>query len=340
MKAILHIGTGKTGTTSLQEFVRQNAESLLRQGFIFPGHTNEGDQWVLALAALDNGRPHSITNRRPRLRDTRHRAEFVQTWLSKLFAEVDLRREQCSTAIFISEFLCDLRESEIRRLHAMLAPRFDSVSIVLYLRDPVDYAVSMFDTALKVGQTRLAPEAGKVGGQTDYAAMLRRWVEVYGKDSISVRLFEKTELRNGDIIDDFAELVGFIPTGMDRPQSMNVSLDMNGQAVLRLINSLLEQCETGSFPAGRRKRLRELFERHFSSGPRRTATPDLVRACEKNLSDSNEWVRRTFFPTRERLFTPRKLAAASPTPDPMFVESTAGAIAELMSLSRRSGSFP
>src|SRR5436189_3975572 len=47
----LHIGTGKTGTTSIQRFMTGNRDALRARGYLFPHAPGNGRQQVLTLYA-------------------------------------------------------------------------------------------------------------------------------------------------------------------------------------------------------------------------------------------------------------------------------------------------
>lgn len=57
-KVVLHIGTEKTGTTSIQHFMSQNRQALLAKGIVYPNLGSRKDahfDLVNSVHPLDNG---------------------------------------------------------------------------------------------------------------------------------------------------------------------------------------------------------------------------------------------------------------------------------------------
>ena len=61
MKCILHIGTEKTGTTSLQAFLNLNREILAEQGYLFTKSTGLQNNRSLPVAAYNADRRDDFT---------------------------------------------------------------------------------------------------------------------------------------------------------------------------------------------------------------------------------------------------------------------------------------
>ena len=57
MKLILHIGTAKTGTTTLQHWFASNRESLQAQGIYYPKSLGKVNHRALSIFAMNPERP-------------------------------------------------------------------------------------------------------------------------------------------------------------------------------------------------------------------------------------------------------------------------------------------
>src|SRR5271163_1194160 len=55
----LHIGTEKTGTTSIRNFLAQNRATLLAQGYLYPTAAGEPGHGALTAFALDDSKSDS-----------------------------------------------------------------------------------------------------------------------------------------------------------------------------------------------------------------------------------------------------------------------------------------
>ena len=70
-KCILHIGTEKTGTTAIQEYLKSNRDALAKQGFYHPiaADTEHSSQWEFVAIVhhapwtQDTGRELGITDK-------------------------------------------------------------------------------------------------------------------------------------------------------------------------------------------------------------------------------------------------------------------------------------
>ena len=99
---------------------------------------------------------------------------------------------------------------EIVRLYDRLAPLYDRIRILVYLRRQDALALSAYNTALQAGETR-ALTLSRITATTpyyDYLSLLQRWAEVFGEDALEVRLFDKAHLVSGDVVADCCEVVG------------------------------------------------------------------------------------------------------------------------------------
>ena len=61
LRCILHIGTAKTGSTTIQSFLQQNRQDLLARGFYFPHSLGQANHEKLVAYALD---PSKIESKR------------------------------------------------------------------------------------------------------------------------------------------------------------------------------------------------------------------------------------------------------------------------------------
>ena len=151
-KALIHIGTEKTGTTSIQDFLHINRQALIQHGVAYlksPGLTNHRklpifcmrddrvDDYVIELG---------IVNKEARMRWKR---EFKK----ELHDELDCLSSKISSVIISSEHfhsrLC--YESEVRALKEMLQKHFSEIRIIVYLRRQDKLAVSSYSTYCKCG---------------------------------------------------------------------------------------------------------------------------------------------------------------------------------------------
>lgn len=298
-RAILHIGTEKTGSTSIQQFLARQRDWLNANGFHYPRAPGTPNHTRLFGYAVSS----------PALAFTVKTAEEHQALRTRLEADLAAEAEAHPDKVFLfSNEHCHSRvfaAEEVARLHGLLGRFFDRVDVLLYLRRQDELAVSLYSTLLKAGTSgrellvrrpipALPGTAPEQDLYYDYDALIERWAAAFGRDRMIVRRFPQ-DLVGGSIVDDLCHVAG-LPAPEHRPERANESLLPEFQEYLRLINPHL-RVQQGST---RSEIIRVLSELGKGSGrlPARAAAVDFFdRFC-----DSNEAVRRAFFPEDATLF--------------------------------------
>lgn len=135
-----------------------------------------------------------------------------------------------------------------------------------------------------------------------------KWARVFGEDRIIPRIYDKRELLNQTIVDDFLFTVG-IESRRDFESSNdeNKSLSHLGLEILRRINEQIPRHLPNGRPNTARKGLLEFVENHFGGG-KYVMSQDLFSAYRASYSCGNEAVREKYFPERDVLFKKKKRA--------------------------------
>ena len=132
-------------------------------------------------------------------------------------------------------------------------------------------------------------------------AFWRGGVQFSGKTG-KIRVFDRSELVNGSILDDFLELIGLGVSDFVIPSRQNVSMDVSCQVVLNFINRYQK-----IFPdilSDKTRRGIVFTLEQISNGPGlRPSRPDAVRFFSSFEEENND-VNRLFFTNRQRLFAP------------------------------------
>jgi hypothetical protein len=234
----LHIGTQKTGTTSLQNFLSANREQLLKQGFLYPSSPGDVNHVGMTAYSRDEDKIDLI-----RKRCGIESSAEVRAYRRRLGQELSDEIEECrpSAVILSNEHLSARVRTpiEIRRVEQLCRSFADRVTIVVYLRNQIDYLVSWYNTLVKSGNSRPFDGLGvrRIERQVDYARMLAPWSRLFGVENMRVRRFEAQDMKGGDILADFASVVGFETKGLARADRLNQSLDAEGVEFLRRFNS-------------------------------------------------------------------------------------------------------
>lgn len=237
----LHIGTNKTGTTTIQRFLAGNRERLRAQGVFYP------------LRNASAGGNHSIFARDLQQHSAGRvaRAALWEGFLQTVDAS-PLPRVMVSGEVFWS---FHRKLPHVQRMVADLKARFDDIRIVCYLRRQDLYLRSWYVQAVKSGRyardfdayTATVAMDGALGSY-QYDSSLALWAEAFGRDRVIVRPFERQQLHADGLVADFCQACELDRADLDAvpAQEANVSPGNRVMAALRYAQGQLPTlCGTG-----------------------------------------------------------------------------------------------
>ncbi|MDU9006525.1 sulfotransferase [Sedimentitalea todarodis] len=307
MKLSLHIGTPKSGTTTIQRFLKRNRVLLQENGVHVPRSAGESNQQRLAAMFLSDDTVDDFF-RRLNLQNRAKRSAAKRRWQADLSAEIEA--QPCSHVVMSSEHLQSrLHEPEaIRALSDYLQARFSDIRIILYIRDPLDTVVSLYSTAVKSGsrlaELPLSPPALWTN-IVNHKATIQRWQANLTPARLDLRLFQKEDFVQGDLLADFISAAELPELDYKRPKRANESLDRLGLELLRRLNKDIPVILPDGTTNPQRGNIKTVFEAHFNGGAPFLPSAEAVAAYDTAFAASNDWVRQTFFPDRAHLFTPK-----------------------------------
>jgi hypothetical protein len=308
---VLHIGTGKTGTTSIQSFMNANRSRLAELGFLYPRTPGKVRHTRISLSVL----PEENLDRAPAW----HRqgftsaTEFRETVHRKLRRE--LARADLPNAILSDEALFGAKPVALDRIRQLTDQLARSVKLVVYLRRQDDHLASRYQQVVKVGETRRLEERVRVldlSGFYDYRAKLGRWEQAMGPATFAVRRFERASFADGSLHQDFLDTVGVDARAdeLEQVTQLNESLDAEAVELLRILN--LFRVENEGARVGlidNRKLVLGLRSAIVADpGPTLTLSLPLLDEFMAQWEESNRAVARDFFddPSGVLFRTPRK----------------------------------
>jgi hypothetical protein len=217
-KLFLHLGTHKTGTTTVQKAMSDNRDILARAGVYWPktGVPNHKTQWGHHDLAYALRRP-----------------ETAGLW-------TELRKE-CDTAglenVFVSsEEFYNLPTPHMPGIAPFkhIAQAFAGYQIhpVIYLRPQADLLESLYNHNVKsVGETDdLFAFASRASARLNYAHYLNILGVALGDDAVIVRRFQPQHLAGGEILGDIRQVIGLpldLSLKVQRP-ALNPGLTRDG----------------------------------------------------------------------------------------------------------------
>jgi len=306
MNTVLHIGTEKTGTKSIQVFLAMNRRRLRDRGIVFTKSLGAENNRDLATYAIRDTEFNDDALSALGIKDRQSRSAYRSGVDERLKSELRDIPAHSRFVIFSSEHLQSRLKSpaEIETLKSLLARHGLQVArVIVYLREPADIIWSLYSTALRNGTTDpppATPERPHWNHICDHQHTLSIWADAFGRDVVVPRLFTFGRESGQDLIKDFAATAGVDMNDLAVPLLQNRALTSTGQTLLRGINTRLSLADTDlDLPA--RLRMVQAVSDRFSGTP--AQVPSTLRvACERRFADSNEWVRRRYFPQLVQLF--------------------------------------
>ncbi|ELL1873640.1 sulfotransferase domain-containing protein [Campylobacter jejuni] len=290
MTAYVHIGTVKTGTTTIQKFLLDNTLQLEKLGFSFlksfGREESLGKDYLLDYVSLHN---HPI----------------AIDILKKAIEEETVNQKNI---ILSSEGIHATSSTiaHVKRYHTFLKKmNINKIKIIIYIRDPAEMAVSLYTQIIKHNYFKdmcimndMCKERFK--HDCNYKT-IKLWSEVFGKENIIVKLFDKNEFYQGDLLKDFINTIDLEwDNNFIIPNKLNESIDLLGTFLLSKISKILRQNNINQ--------LWYQFCKHFISKDLKLKfqpPKEIYQSYIDYFEESNEWVRKEFFPHKERLF-PKK----------------------------------
>ena len=313
-ECLLHIGTEKTGTTTLQSFLGANRAKLAKHGFFVPASLSPYQ------AVANHQRLTTFSLRESNLGDDLRRAaglsssEDVQSHRAKVRADfiAELSQEKPSAErLLLSNEHCHSRLvflDEVETLRDFIMEFAEKVIVVVYLRPQHQLAISLYNQALRAGyyDIGILPSFSTTERRWverryfDYWDLLSRWSAVFGRANIRPNIFEVNRLVNRSIIDDFLKVLDLSDETLIRPTDRNKSLSAGAQPAMNALNRYARSGRMSITPRLRARAIALLEALSNDEGvlPSRSE----VTAFYRQFAEGNELVRKNYYPDQAALF--------------------------------------
>ncbi|NDY93098.1 hypothetical protein [Ideonella livida] len=147
-RCILHVGLHKTGSSSIQETLYRNA-SLRGAHYLDLGEANASGMVKLLFGGAEQASQTPLA----RQQGDEAARDLARKRLDRALAEVG----PADTVIFSAEALSRLSIHGLQALQAALAPQFQSIEVVGYVRDMPGFMASAFQQRVKGGHRPFRP---------------------------------------------------------------------------------------------------------------------------------------------------------------------------------------
>lgn len=291
---VLHIGSGKTGTSSIQALMHNNRGRLEDLGVLYPRTPGNQRHVKLGLFIRSDAELESQLSWR---RQNHSSAASFREQFERDFLE-ELQGSGLPRVLLSDEALYGASRTSLTRLRELTDRIAESVRVVVYLRRQDDHLLSRYQQVVKVGETRRLAERTReldLSAVYDYAARLRTWQELVDPETLVVRRFERESWPGGSLYQDFFEATGINgdAASWDHVDTRNESLDAETVEFLRIVNVyLVEQEHATPGVIDHRRLVRRL--RAGSSGPALTLPDDLLAEFMDRWAESNTAIAREY----------------------------------------------
>ena len=240
----IHIGTPKTGTTSLQHFCTENAKLFEEQGYCYPIFPHKfkyinimRNGFFLSYKGYDENKNK---NQMEEAKFFRQGMDFILDNFQK-FDNIILSDEAIWNVVF-KRGKTDLWE----RLKKEADEHDYVIKVVVYLRRQDSLATSWWNQKIKIGKRVYSKDSWEnfvkdpTKFELEYYDSLKFIEKFVEKENIIVRRFGRQYFKNGSIFEDFIDAVGmrysshFVISEGQR----NVSLVGNTHEIKRILNTI------------------------------------------------------------------------------------------------------
>ena len=188
---------------------------------------------------------------------------------------------------------------EVSLLREFVPSFCGSCKVVAYLRRQDKLAVSLYSTRFRAGATELSAVFPTDASEFyDYDRILTQFAEVFGKENVIVRLFDKSEFVGNDLIADFCGMIGLpVDETFRRPGVLNQPLKPEAIRLFAEFNKHIPRFVDGR-PNPDFTFVLNAFDSLFCGHGPIVDRASAKQFCEK-FKEGNERIRRAFFPSRE-----------------------------------------
>lgn len=306
MNLILHIGTAKTGSSSIQTFLFENKIQLNKFGYEYIHTEGRVDNRDIAVAFMKRSKSDEYT-KSYKIEGEIIRFEFSEHFKKKLTDKIlSLKDQGIHTCVISSEHLSSRinKTDELDSFKLYLQEIFDDIRIIAYVRDQRKKFPSSYSTRIKSGGTLTFNKAFNdyFNSSNDfYHAYFQLWGDFFGQESIRLQLFDRKHLLNGDLLQDFLILSGIEIDHKelkDLRSELNTSLSKNACNILRIMNLFLPKSNLKS------TKIRGLLIKvlNYLPGKPWTLSPEQSELLKQKYQTSNEALRKHYFPSKQSLF--------------------------------------
>ncbi|MBT9290692.1 hypothetical protein [Prosthecodimorpha staleyi] len=234
-RLVLHIGMTKTGSTSIEATFDDSRDALVAHGI---DYLDMGQNHSKLMTVVVKNSAKGLKGEITRILgvekgDTDYDPELVLGTLRDRLA-----KPRANTVVISGQGLVKYNRRQCERVRDFVSPYFDEIRIVVYVRDPTTWASSRAQENMKRGHTlaelvaALHEDPENCAIMPEYRAGIEAYIEVFGRENVDIRVFDRKRMVNGDLMADFCAAIG---AGPEVPGILKQSFSNKGASMEALL---------------------------------------------------------------------------------------------------------
>lgn len=316
MRLILHIGTEKTGTTLLQDWLYSNQDELSEQGVFLSNLLGKSNNRKL-VAYFRKDQDDFWTAKR--IKTPQDKERYFAHFLDEFAAEIKEAEKSHHTMIITSEHFHSrlLVDSEVGELAKFCRDHFSDTRILCYLREQSAMRRSQYSTAVKNGSgesfEEFKPEINETDQYYNYYDLAKRWERSFGRENMNLRVYDPRAFVDEDLRKDFLTAIE-VPLNARKldfqTQSANESLKLLAACTYAAINRAVPLFTPNGYDP--RNRFLKRITQQIEELNRGEITDPFAAEIYNRFRDSNRKLFAEYFDDKEIFEKPAKLRHGDP----------------------------
>ena len=234
MRIFLHIGPDNMGADRIQETLDDKRENLIGHGILFPKSLGAKNHTRLFMAMTDTDHVDVLRFNRGFI--TAEKQTLLRDKITQELSNEIARHAPHTLILSASQLGSSIhRRSELERIKDFLTRHSSDIRIVAHVEEQSKVLARHYAHQVQLGRTAslatefglaesedwwvdalaLAPEINPANAQfaeiqapafwLDYAALVRNWESVFGKDCVELRSYDETLFNSASLTDEIAE---------------------------------------------------------------------------------------------------------------------------------------
>lgn len=250
-----HVGIMKTGTSSIQKFLKTNNDALIKQGYVYPftsmlvpsTYVNRNGHFLI----YNNNREKTTNEKKKSIWESGWKVvtEYMKQGMNVIISDESIWYRQSWTVWNGGNFWECIKD---------IAREYNyDIKAVGYIRRQDLYLESYYNTAVrgdtlsKLDFDEYVREKKYEFCKIDYESQIKFMIEHLGKENVTIRPFERSQFggKNKDLVSDFLMQIGveFTNDFIEIDEPSNIAASGNYLEMKRLINQMEGYNNTNNF---------------------------------------------------------------------------------------------